>query len=74
MTLGEKLKFLLKENSMTQEDLAENITITLYEDTNIIKMEVSGESIKAFPISEEFLTFYYEISEEGMRFYRSLAE
>ena len=57
-----------------KKDLEENITITLYEDTNIIKMVVSGESIKAFPISEEFLTFYYEIPEEGLSFYRSLAE
>lgn len=57
-----------------KKDLEENFTITLYEDTNIIKMEVAGESIKAFPISEEFLIFYYEISEEGMSFYRSLSE
>ncbi len=56
------------------KELEENITITLYEDTNIIKMTVSEESIKAFPIAEEFLIFYYEISEEEMNFYRSLVE
>lgn len=57
-----------------EKELEENITITLYEDTNIIKMEVSQESIKSFPVPEEFLIFYYEISEEDMSFYRSLLE
>ena len=28
MTLGEKLKLLLKENSMTQEDLAEKLDVS----------------------------------------------
>ena len=56
-----------------KKDLEENITITLY-DTNIIKLTAAGESIKAFYIPEEFLTFYYEISEEDMNFYRSLVE
>lgn len=57
-----------------ENELEENITITLYEDKNIIKMTVAEESIKAFSVSEEFLTFYYEISEEEMNFYRSLVE
>ena len=57
-----------------KKELEKNITITLYEDTKIIKMTVAGESIKGFSIPEEFLTFYYEISEEDMNFYRSLAE
>ena len=57
-----------------KKDLEENITITLYENTNIIKLTAAGESIKAFYIPEEFLTFYYEISEEDMNFYRSLVE
>lgn len=52
----------------------ENNTITLYEDTNIIKMTVAEESIKAFSIPEEFLTFYYELSEEEIEFYHSLVE
>ncbi|MDE5718200.1 MAG: hypothetical protein K2I53_11430 [Lachnospiraceae bacterium] len=56
------------------KELEENTTITLYEDKNIVKMTVSEDSIKAFSISEEFLTFYYEIPEEEMIFYRSLAE
>lgn len=52
----------------------ENHTITLYEDSNIIKMTVAEESIKAFSVPEEFLTFYYELPEEDVAFYRSLAE
>ncbi|MDE6312931.1 MAG: hypothetical protein K2M46_04820 [Lachnospiraceae bacterium] len=57
-----------------EKELEENTTITLYEDTNIIKMAVSEESIKAFSIPEEFLIFYYELSEEEMNFYCSLVE
>lgn len=57
-----------------KKELEKNTTITLYENTNIIKMTVAEESIKAFSIPEEFLTFYYELSEEEMNFYRSLVE
>lgn len=57
-----------------KKELEENTTITLYEDKNIIKMEVSGESVKGFLVPEEFLIFYYEVSEEEMNFYRSLVE
>lgn len=56
------------------KELEENTTITLYEDTHIIKMTVAEESIKAFSIPEEFLTFYYELSEEEINFYHSLVE
>jgi len=57
-----------------KKELEENTTITLYEDTNIIKMAVAEECIKAFPIPEEFLIFYHELSEEEMNFYCSLVE
>ncbi len=57
-----------------EKKLEENTTITLYENTNIIKMAVAEESIKAFAIPEEFLTFYYELSEEEINFYHSLVE
>lgn len=56
------------------KELEENHTITLYEDTNIVKMTVAEESIKAFSLPEEFLTFYYEMSEEEMNFYRTFVE
>lgn len=57
-----------------EKELEENITIILYENTNIIKMMVSEESIKGLYIPEEFLIFYYELSEEEINFYRSLVE
>lgn len=57
-----------------KNELEKLMTLTLYEHENIIKMTVADESIKAFSLPEEFLTFYYEISEEDMQFYRSLAE
>ena len=55
-------------------ELEKNTTITIYENSNIVKMTVSDESIKAFSIPQEFLTFYYEVSDEDMEFYRSLIE
>lgn len=57
-----------------EKELEENITITLYEDTNIIKMTVAEGNIKAFSLPEEFLVFYDELSEEEMKFYHSLVE
>ncbi len=57
-----------------EKELEENTTITLYEDTNIIKMTVAEESIKGFSVPEEFLIFYYELSEEEMNLYRSFVE
>ena len=56
------------------KELEENNTITLYENANIIKMTAAEKSIKAFSIPEDFLIFYYELSEEEMGFYRSLVE
>lgn len=57
-----------------KKELEENTTITIYENANIIKMTVAEESIKAFSFPEEFLVFYYEISEEEMEFFRALTE
>ena len=56
------------------KELERNVTLTLYEEADIIKMAAAQESIKAFSIPEEFLTFYYETSEEDMNFYRSLVD
>lgn len=56
------------------KELEENNTITLYEGTNIIKMTAADEVIKSFSVPEEFLTFYYELSEEEIDGYRSLVE
>lgn len=57
-----------------KKELEKNMTVTLYEDTNIIKMTAAEESVKGFSIPEEFLTFYYKMSGEDMEFYRSLTE
>lgn len=64
----------LKKDLEGAKELEENNSITLYEDTNIVKMTVAEESIKAFSIPEEFLTFCYEISDEEMNFYHTLVE
>lgn len=56
------------------KELEENNTITLYEGTNIVKMTVADGVIKSFSVPEEFLTFYYEMPEEEMEFFHSLAE
>lgn len=57
-----------------EKELEKNTTITLYENTNIVKMTVAEEAIKSLSIPEEFLTFYYELSEEEINFLHSLAE
>ena len=57
-----------------EKELEKNTTITLYENTTIVKMTVAEEAIKSLSIPEEFLTFYYELSEEEINFSRSLAE
>lgn len=56
------------------KELEEVMTLTLYEDNNIVKLTVADGSIKSFSLPEELLTFYNEVSEEDMAFYRSLAE
>lgn len=56
------------------KELEKNNTITLYEGTNIVKMTAADEVIKSFSVPEEFLTFYYELSEEEINGYRSLVE
>ena len=48
------------------------LTMTLYENTDIVRMVVADESIKIFSLPEEFLTFYYEMSEEEREFCVSL--
>ena len=54
-------------------ELEKSTTITLYEDINIIKTEVSEESIKGADIPAEYLTFYSEIPREELEFYQTLA-
>lgn len=73
----EKYRFVSYKYPVAQfgnKEAKENTTIILYEDSNIIKMILSEESIKAFTVPTEFLTFYSEISEEELNFYYSLIE
>lgn len=53
-------------------ELEKLYTITVYKDTNIIKMEVSEETIKSFPVPSEYLTFYEDVTDEEMEFLMSL--
>lgn len=47
--------------------------ISIYEGTNVIKWQVEPETIKAFAMPAEFLTFYSTASAEQMKFLLSLA-
>lgn len=55
-------------------ELEQVMTLTLYHESNVVKMTVSQESIKNISLPEELLTFYYEISEEEREFFMDLAE
>lgn len=46
--------------------------MTLYKDTNMIMEQVSPDVIKSFKIPSEYMTAYYEISDEDMSFLASL--
>lgn len=50
------------------------LTMTLYENTDIVRIVVADTVIKSFSLPEEFLTFYYEMSEEERAFYDSLIQ
>lgn len=57
-----------------EKEPQKNLTITLYQDTDIAKMTAAGESVKNLPLPEELLTFYYEMSEEESAFYKELLQ
>lgn len=57
-----------------KKELQKFMTLTLYEDNNIVKIIVAEESIKVFSLPEEFLTFYYEVSEEEMALLHTLTQ
>lgn len=52
--------------------MEKTFTITVYEGTDVVKMVVMPQ-IKNIALSEEFLTFYFEVPEEDMEFFLSLA-
>ena len=52
--------------------MEKTFTITVYEGTDVVKMVVMPQT-KNIALSEEFLTFYFEVPEEDMEFFLSLA-
>lgn len=56
------------------KEVEKNMTITLYRECNIAKMTVDNRQVKNIDLPEEWMTFYYEMSEEESRFYASLTE
>lgn len=48
-------------------------SITVYEDTDVVKMTVLPGSIKNMSLPEELLTFYFRVPDEDMEFFLSLA-
>ncbi len=58
-------------NDGTLEKISE---ITVYKDSNIIKEQVSPDSVKNFAVPSEYLTTFYESSEETMDFLVSLTK
>lgn len=56
------------------ETLEKLTEITMYENSNIIKEQVEPENIKGLAIPEEYLIFYYTVSEDDKTFLLSLAE
>lgn len=58
-----------------KEDSYEKITeYTTYEDSDIVKVTISGELIKNIQISEEYLTLYYRGSEDFFTALKHAAE
>lgn len=56
-----------------KQTLEKELSITLYENSGIIKMTAAQESIKNISIPEEYLTFYFDdVPEEDLDFLRSL--
>lgn len=52
--------------------LEKEMEITVYENSNIIKEQISSDTIKGDSIPEEYLTFYITVSEEDKDFILSL--
>lgn len=59
---------------ITDQKAEKIFTITIFENSNLIRTEVASEAIKAFPIPSQYLTFYEEVSKEKINFFLSLAK
>lgn len=53
-------------------NLEEISNITIYKDTNMIKMQISPDTIKGYRVPSEYLTNYFEITDEVRDFLISL--
>ena len=53
--------------------MEKTFTITVYEGTDVVKMMVMPQIVENIGLSEELLTFYFEVPEEDMEFFLSLA-
>lgn len=56
----------------SNEDFEALFEITTYKDTNMIMMKVSPDSVKNMKVPSEYLTDYYEVSDEAMDYLTSL--
>ncbi|WP_085833312.1 hypothetical protein [Clostridium merdae] len=59
---------------ITNQKAEKIFTITIFENSNLIRTEVASEAIKSFPIPSQYLTFYEEVSKEKINFFLSLAK
>lgn len=50
------------------------LKITTYKDTNIIKVQIAPSNVKNVPVSSEYLTFYFEASNEVAVYFHSLVK
>lgn len=55
-------------------DLEKVLEITTFKDTNIIMMRVSPDSVKNIAVPSEYLTFYFEVSDEVTTYLNSLVK
>lgn len=55
-------------------DLEEELRITMYEDSDIVKEIISPENVKSISVPEEYLTFYFSMSDEDRVLFISKAE
>jgi hypothetical protein len=58
----------------SKKELEKSLTLTLYQDSNKIKLEVAPENVKAFSVPDEYLTFYADLSDENLKYLLALAK
>lgn len=56
------------------ETLEKVMELTAYENSNIIKVEVSPDTVKNVSIPSEYLTYYFETSDDTIEYLNSLVK